>query len=147
MIGENESPARRFSLAGPREPSSKRTQQPKSSAQSTHWGCRRFLGRCGSDKPLPPPAGSTNRWDRDADNIRLGRSPHPTASSGKSSFARYTALSLFILPRPSERRREHTAWLAMQDSNSEVSSRNMFLKARADSEDPSRIPAMEATRV
>jgi TolA-binding protein len=40
-----------------------------------------------------------------------------------------------------------TAWLGWEDSNSEMSSQTIPLKARADSQGPSRIPARETTRV
>jgi hypothetical protein len=40
-----------------------------------------------------------------------------------------------------------TAWLGWEDSNSEMSWQNIPLKARADFQNPSRIPAMETTRV
>jgi hypothetical protein len=43
--------------------------------------------------------------------------------------------------------RDRTAWLGWEDSNSEMSSQIIPLKARADSPDPSRIPDMETTRV
>ena len=43
--------------------------------------------------------------------------------------------------------RDQTAWLGWEDSNSEMSSQIIPLKARADSQDPSRILAMETIRV
>jgi hypothetical protein len=43
--------------------------------------------------------------------------------------------------------RDRAAWLGMSDSNSEMSRQIIPLKAHADSQDPSRIPARETTRV
>jgi hypothetical protein len=42
---------------------------------------------------------------------------------------------------------DRTAWLGWEDSNSEMSSQIIPLKARADFPAPSRIPATETTRV
>jgi hypothetical protein len=43
--------------------------------------------------------------------------------------------------------RDTTAWLGMQDSNSEMSSQNICLKCRMDSQESGRIPASETVRV